>query len=215
MLLLQGGSSALVVNQQALPGKVPETLEIDVEGEVLPAQLAAQHAAKYPNNVHPVSPITAPTPSPPPTQCKLSSRDFEHARSSGTRQRVLPNPLPHVRYGTVQETQVALYLSFEHVQDLLDQISSRCDLQQKASLSRRAICCSALQTVTWAASLPSVIKSTLDVSCQVQLWVIWVALLLELHIAADTLQVLRFQSPLIALCSTHIEEPKVSRSCIN
>ena len=165
MPLLQGGSSALVVNQHALPGQVPETLEIDVEGEVLPAQLAAQHAAKYPNNVHPVSSITAPPPPTPPTytQCKLSSRDFEHVRSSGRRQRVLPNPLPHVRYGTVQGTQVALYLSFEHVQDLLDQISNQCDLQQEASLSRRAICCSALQTVTWAASLPSVVKSTLDV----------------------------------------------------
>ena len=45
-----------MVNLHALPGKVPEKLEIDVEGEVLPAQLAAEHAAKYPNNVHPVSP---------------------------------------------------------------------------------------------------------------------------------------------------------------
>ena len=51
---MQGGSSALVVNRHALPGKVPEKLEIDVEGDVLPAQLAAQHAANYPNNVHPV-----------------------------------------------------------------------------------------------------------------------------------------------------------------
>ena len=52
---LQGGSSALVVNSLALPGRVPDKLEIDVEGEVLPAQLAAEHGAKYSNNVHPVS----------------------------------------------------------------------------------------------------------------------------------------------------------------
>lgn len=43
-----------------MPGKVPEKLEIDVEGVVLPAQLAAEHAAKYPDNVHPVSPLTRP-----------------------------------------------------------------------------------------------------------------------------------------------------------
>ena len=52
---MQGASSALVVNSHALPGKVPEKLEIDIEGDVLPAQLAAEHAAKYSNNVHPVS----------------------------------------------------------------------------------------------------------------------------------------------------------------
>ncbi|KAL0047613.1 hypothetical protein WJX82_007762 [Trebouxia sp. C0006] len=51
----QGASSGLVVNSHALPGKVPEKLEIDVEGDVLPAQLAAEHAAKYPDNVHPES----------------------------------------------------------------------------------------------------------------------------------------------------------------
>ncbi|KAA6424198.1 MAG: cleavage and polyadenylation specificity factor subunit 1-like [Trebouxia sp. A1-2] len=49
----QGASSGLVVNSHAMPGKVPEKLEIDVEGVVLPAQLAAEHAAKYPDNVHP------------------------------------------------------------------------------------------------------------------------------------------------------------------
>lgn len=54
---LQGASSGLVVNSHVLPGKVPEKLEIDVEGDVLPAQLAAEHAAKYPDNVHPVSPL--------------------------------------------------------------------------------------------------------------------------------------------------------------
>ncbi|KAL3135407.1 hypothetical protein ABBQ32_007589 [Trebouxia sp. C0010 RCD-2024] len=53
MYFTQGGSSALVVNRYALPGKVPEKLDIDVEGEVLPAQLAAHHATIYPNNVHP------------------------------------------------------------------------------------------------------------------------------------------------------------------
>ena len=98
---VQGGSSALVVNQHALPGKVPEKLEIDVEGDVLPAQLAAQHAASYPNNVHPVRA----TPSFSPTQCKCTSRDPEHARSSGTRQAVLPKP-PHEAWHCA-ETQAA------------------------------------------------------------------------------------------------------------
>ena len=59
---LQGASSGLVVNSHALPGKVPEKLEIDIEGDVLPAQLAAEHAAKYPDNVHPVSPLNDPCP---------------------------------------------------------------------------------------------------------------------------------------------------------
>lgn len=62
---MQGGSSALVVNRHALPGKVPEKLEIDVEGDVLPAQLAAQHATNYPNNVHPVSATSLPSFFPP------------------------------------------------------------------------------------------------------------------------------------------------------
>ncbi len=51
-----------MVNSHALPGKVPEKLEIDVEGDVLPAQLAAEHAAKFPDNVHPVSPLKDPCP---------------------------------------------------------------------------------------------------------------------------------------------------------
>ena len=57
---LQGASSGLVVNSHALPGNVPEKLEIDVEGDVLPAQLAAEHAGKYPDNIHPVSPLQYP-----------------------------------------------------------------------------------------------------------------------------------------------------------
>ena len=57
---LQGASSGLVVNSHALPGNVPEKLEIDVEGDVLPAQLAAEHAGKYPDNIHPVSPLQNP-----------------------------------------------------------------------------------------------------------------------------------------------------------
>ena len=51
----QAGSSAVVVNKHALPGQLPDRLEIEMEGEVLPAQVAAQHAAKYCTNVHPVS----------------------------------------------------------------------------------------------------------------------------------------------------------------
>ncbi len=35
--MLQGASSGLVVNSHALPGKVPEKLDIDVEGDVVPA----------------------------------------------------------------------------------------------------------------------------------------------------------------------------------
>ena len=54
-LLLQAGSSATAVNKYALPGEVPDRLDIDMEGEVLPAQVASQHAAKYATNVHPVS----------------------------------------------------------------------------------------------------------------------------------------------------------------
>ena len=51
---MQAGSSAVVVNKHALPGQLPDRLEIEMEGEVLPAQVAAQHAAKYCTNVHPV-----------------------------------------------------------------------------------------------------------------------------------------------------------------
>lgn len=74
----QGGSSGLVVNRYALPGRVPQKLDIDVEGEVLPAQLAAQHAATYPNNLHPVSPA----PPCPPTYCSIAVTQFLHMHAS-------------------------------------------------------------------------------------------------------------------------------------
>ena len=45
------------MNSHALPGIVPEKLEIDMEGDVLPAELAASHATKYCDNIHPVSHI--------------------------------------------------------------------------------------------------------------------------------------------------------------
>ena len=121
---MQGGSSALVVNRHALPGKVPEKLEIDVEGDVLPAQLAAQHATNYPNNVHPVS---HPPPSPPPLKYNASRQAETLNMQEAVQQGCLCCPGPHVRQGTVWETQAALFQRFMHVQDLVEQIISGCD----------------------------------------------------------------------------------------
>ena len=51
----QGRSAGSAVNSHVLPEKVPEKLEIDIEGDVLPAKLAASHATKYCDNIQPVS----------------------------------------------------------------------------------------------------------------------------------------------------------------